>query len=153
VDDPERDIHLLVGHGFERSSGSRKAGTLTLTDSDEALIFEAVLTPKMQRTSRVQDFMNAFAAALFVGISPGFRVPQSRRLSGLRKRSRKILELDGAGWLGSKDLVVPHNITLLLPLYSPELSPVENKGHFLRQNRPANCVFRTYDAIVDGPPA
>jgi HK97 family phage prohead protease len=74
VDDPERDIHLLVGHSFDRPLASRKAGTLMLTDSDEALTFEAVLTAEIQRTSWVQDFMNAFAAGLIVGISPGFRV-------------------------------------------------------------------------------
>jgi transposase len=61
-----------------------------------------------------------------------------------------ILVLDGAGWHGSKDLKVPENITLMtLPTYSPELNPVENIWQFLRQNRLANRVFETYDAIVD----
>jgi transposase len=61
-----------------------------------------------------------------------------------------ILVLDGAGWHGSKDLKVPQNITLMtLPPYSPELNPVENIWQFLRQNRLANRVFETYDAIVD----
>jgi transposase len=61
-----------------------------------------------------------------------------------------ILVLDGAGWHGSKDLKVPENITLMtLPPYSPELNPVENIWQFLRQNRLANRVFETYDAIVD----
>ena len=61
-----------------------------------------------------------------------------------------ILVLDGAGWHGSKDLVVPDNITLMtLPPYSPELNPVENIWQFLRQNRLANRVFESYDAIVD----
>jgi transposase len=71
-------------------------------------------------------------------------------LRSLRKGPRKILVLDGAEWHGSKDLVVPHNSTLmLLPLYSLELNPVENNWHFLRQNHLMNCVFRTYNAIVD----
>ena len=61
-----------------------------------------------------------------------------------------ILVLDGAGWHNSRDLAVPANITLLtLPPYSPELNPVENVWQFLRQNRLANRVFDSSDAIVD----
>lgn len=45
---------------------------------------------------------------------------------------------------------MPANITLLtLPPYSPELNPVENIRQYLRQNRLANRVFNTCDAIVD----
>ena len=61
-----------------------------------------------------------------------------------------LLILDSAGWHSSKELVVPANITLLtLPPYSPELNPVENIWQFLRQNRLANRVFDSYEAIVD----
>jgi HK97 family phage prohead protease len=74
VDDPEREVHLLIGHSFDRPLASRKAGTLTLADSDEALTFEAVLTPEIQRTSWAADFLAGFAAGLIIGISPGFRV-------------------------------------------------------------------------------
>lgn len=74
VEDPERDIHLLSGHSFDRPLASRKAGTLSLRDTDEALLFDAVLTPDIQRTSWAADFMAAFAAGLVGGISPGFRV-------------------------------------------------------------------------------
>lgn len=75
VDDPDRDIHLLVGHTFDKPLASKAAKTLILTDTAEALTFEAILTPEIQRTSWVQDFMNAFLAGLIIGISPGFRVP------------------------------------------------------------------------------
>jgi uncharacterized protein len=74
VDDPERDIHLLSGHSFDKPLASRKAGTLKLRDTDKALMFEAVLTPDIQRTTWAQDFLAAFAAGLVGGISPGFRV-------------------------------------------------------------------------------
>ena len=61
-----------------------------------------------------------------------------------------LLVLDGAGWHSAKNLVVPPNITLpALPPYSPELSPVENVWQFLRQNRLANRLFDSHDAIVD----
>jgi transposase len=80
------------------------------------------------------DAMGAHLAEIGRHISPG---------------AHAILVLDGAGWHSSKDLVVPANITLLtLPPYSPELNPVENIWQFLRQNRLANRVFDSYDAIV-----
>jgi len=61
-----------------------------------------------------------------------------------------VLVLDGAGWHGSKDLVVPDTITLLpLPPYAPELNPVENVWHYLRANKLAITVFETYADIVD----
>ena len=70
----DRDVHFLVGHSFDRPLASRSAGTLALTDSDEALTFEATIVPEMQSVSYVQDFLNALAAGLVGGISPGFRV-------------------------------------------------------------------------------
>jgi len=60
-----------------------------------------------------------------------------------------VLVLDGAGWHGGKDLVVPDIITLLtLPPYAPELNPVENVWQFLRSNKLAITVFDDYDDIV-----
>ncbi len=75
VDDPERELHLLVGHDFGHPLASRKNGTLTVTDTAEALTFDAVLSPEIQRASWVQDFLAGFSAGLIVGISPGFRIP------------------------------------------------------------------------------
>lgn len=74
VEDAERDVHLLIGHSFDKPLASKKAGTLLLADSDEALTFDAVLTPDIQRTSWAQDFLASFAAGMIGGISPGFRV-------------------------------------------------------------------------------
>lgn len=74
VEDLERDIHLLSGHSFDRPLASRKAGSLKLNDTAEALEFEAVLGPEIQETSWVRDLLAAFAAGLIGGISPGFRV-------------------------------------------------------------------------------
>jgi transposase len=46
--------------------------------------------------------------------------------------------------------VVPGNITLLsLPLYSPELNPMENVWDYLRQNKPCAEVRSSYDDILD----
>ena len=61
-----------------------------------------------------------------------------------------MLILDGAGWHGSSDLVIPGNLSLLtLPPYSPELNPVENVWQYLRADWRAISVFDSYDAIVD----
>jgi len=61
-----------------------------------------------------------------------------------------VLVLDGAGWHGGKELVVPDNITLLaLPPYAPELNPVENVWQYLRSNKLAITVFDSYADIVD----
>jgi hypothetical protein len=62
-----------------------------------------------------------------------------------------VLICDGAGWhqTGGR-LGVPDNITLLsLPPYSPELNPMENVWHYLRENILCSRVWDTYDDIVE----
>lgn len=62
-----------------------------------------------------------------------------------------VLICDGAGWhqTGGR-LRVPDNITLLsLPPYCPELNPMENVWHYLRENILCSRVWDTYDDIVD----
>lgn len=78
VDRPEEDIHLLVGHSYDRPLASRGAGTLELTDSDDALSFIATITAEMQEVSWVRDLLVTMAAGLIIGISPGFRLPPKR---------------------------------------------------------------------------
>src|SRR3984893_9279328 len=47
-------------------------------------------------------------------------------------------------------VVVPENIVLLpLPPYAPELNPAENIWEYLRGNALSNCVWQTYEAILD----
>jgi DDE superfamily endonuclease len=78
--------------------------------------------------------MNAHLAEIARTVAPG---------------AHAVLVLDGAGWHGGKDLVVPENISLLtLPPYAPELNPVENVWQYLRSNKLAITVFDGYDAIV-----
>lgn len=78
VERPAEDIHLLIGHSYDRPLASRSAQTLALQDSDEALSFEAILTPEVQATSWGADFLSAYAAGLIMGLSPGFRIPPER---------------------------------------------------------------------------
>jgi len=62
-----------------------------------------------------------------------------------------VLICDGAGWhqTGGR-LRVSENITLvLLPPHSPELNPMENVWHYLRENILCSRVWDTYDEIVE----
>jgi transposase len=78
--------------------------------------------------------MNAHLAEIARTVAPG---------------AHAVIVLDGAGWHGGKDLVVPDAISLLtLPPYAPELNPVENVWQYLRANWLAISVFDGYDAIV-----
>ncbi|WP_428927871.1 HK97 family phage prohead protease [Marinibacterium sp. SX1] len=70
------DVHLLVHHDFDRPLASRAAGSLDLTDDDDALTFEARISPELVDVSHVRDFLGTLRAGLVKGISPGFRVPQ-----------------------------------------------------------------------------
>lgn len=81
VNDPKEDIHLLVGHDYGQPLASRSAGTLDLKDTNEALIFTALITPELERVSWVQDILAALAAGLVGGISPGFRIPPERAVA------------------------------------------------------------------------
>jgi uncharacterized protein len=79
------DIHLLSGHDYNKPLASRAAGTLQLSDTDQALTIEATIDGS---TSWARDFLAAHAAGLIRGLSPGFRVANGgerieRHTSGL----------------------------------------------------------------------
>jgi len=78
VDDPEAEISLLVGHDFGKPLASKLARTLTLTDSDDALTFEARILPDVASTSHARDALALLSAGLATGLSPGFRMPPER---------------------------------------------------------------------------
>ncbi|UWR34484.1 HK97 family phage prohead protease [Sulfitobacter sp. W027] len=72
--DRGEDVHFLSGHDFNKPLASRSAGSLTLTETDDALIIEARISADMGQVSYVRDFLSAHAAGLVRGLSPGFRV-------------------------------------------------------------------------------
>lgn len=74
----EQEVHLLIGHSFDRPLASRGAGTLTLTDTDDALTFAADIAAEMEEVSYVRDALALLAAGQIAGISPGFRIPPER---------------------------------------------------------------------------
>ena len=75
VEDKAANIHLLLGHDYDRPLASRLAGTMDLFDTEEAVTFDAEITAEMAETSWARDFFIGFAAGLVGGISPGFRIP------------------------------------------------------------------------------
>jgi len=61
-----------------------------------------------------------------------------------------VMMLDRAGWHGSGDLRVPHNITPVpLPPYSPELNPVERVWLYIKERSLSHRLHNDYEAIVD----
>ena len=61
-----------------------------------------------------------------------------------------VLILDKASWHTTEKLKLPENISLLfLPPYSPELNPIEQVWHFLKQHFLSNRVFKNLDDILE----
>jgi hypothetical protein len=59
-----------------------------------------------------------------------------------------IMQVDGASWHRSKDLLVPENIALLFqPPYSPELNPTEHIWEELREKYFYNRQFLSLDDL------
>ena len=65
------EVHLLSGHDFEKPLASRRAGTLQIIDTPQAVIIEARISPA---TTWARDFLAANSSRLIRGLSPGFRV-------------------------------------------------------------------------------
>jgi transposase len=58
-----------------------------------------------------------------------------------------LMTLDRAGWHRSKALCIAENLTLLLPVYSPELNPVELLWWKMHDKYLSNQVFKTVDQL------
>lgn len=83
IDDPDREINLLAGHSFDRSIASRRAGSLTLVDADDALRFEARLPEVEDQPSYLRDLLLGIDGGMVTpGISPGFTVPPAAVVPG-----------------------------------------------------------------------
>lgn len=81
VEAADKEIHLLVGHDFNRPLASKLTGTMKLVDTAEALTFEAEITPEIAATSYGSDVLAQIDSGLAYGISPGFRLPPPRRVA------------------------------------------------------------------------
>ncbi|MBJ3777870.1 HK97 family phage prohead protease [Acuticoccus mangrovi] len=92
VERPEEEIHLLVGHSYDRPLASRANGTLKLKDTDAALTFEADISPEILDAPYGRNFAAAFDSGLIRGISPGFRIPPPRAVP----KAEEVTEEDPA---------------------------------------------------------
>ena len=75
IQEPEREIHLLSGHSYDKPLASKLAGSLEIEDTPEAVTFEATLPPRSEQPSWMRDTVLAVEQGLATGLSPGFRVP------------------------------------------------------------------------------
>ena len=85
------DIHLLSGHDFSKPMASRLAGTLTLTDTPEALLLEARIDPALAGVTYVTDILAGIRAGLTIGISPGFRVASITGAEDIKRSGNTVL--------------------------------------------------------------
>lgn len=85
------EIHFLSGHDPEKPIASRSAGTLSLTETDDALSFEARITPDMQGVSWVRDLLSSVSAGLVRGVSPGFRLGKGEGAECIRTEPGAIV--------------------------------------------------------------
>jgi DDE superfamily endonuclease len=105
-----------------------------------AYLFGAVCPERAAGAALVLPYANTEAMRLHL-------TEISRRVA---PGAHAVLVLDGAGWHGAADLIIPDNLTPLpLPPYSPELNPVENVWQYLRQNQLSLRVWPDYAAIVE----
>ena len=76
LEDPGREVSLVLGHSYDQPLASKLGGTLELTDTPEALRFRVERLPS---TSYVADFkaQQTSGAAVF-GVRPLYRVPPSQ---------------------------------------------------------------------------
>ena len=82
---------------------------------------------------------------------PHGHLPRRFRRGALPAHVHAVTALDQAGWHGSEKLTVPNNVSLApLPLYSPELNPVERVWLFLRERFLSFRVLDDQEAVIDG---
>ena len=71
-----------------------------------------------------------------------------REVSDRHRDEFVLMVMDGAGWYKANALKVPNNMSLIfLPLYSPELNPVEHIWDRIRENSSRNEVFNSIDGV------
>lgn len=87
LDQAGEDIHLLVGHDFDRPLASRAAGTLSLTETGMALEIEARISARIAGTTHGRDALAMIGEGLAVGLSPGFRLAEDASAERIRQES------------------------------------------------------------------
>src|SRR5208283_4970347 len=101
---------------------------------------ERNVEPASGRT--VWNVSNAVCKEMFEAILADFA-----KSIGIGNKKSAVLQLDGAGWHGPENLVVPEGIRLVFqPSHSPELQPAEHLWAFVDEPL-ANCCFATIESL------
>ncbi len=137
LDDPDLEVNLLFGHSFDKPLASRKAGSLVLSDTADALTFSARIDPDLQDVSHVRDALAMLGAGLVTGISPGFRVPPKETVPN---NERLDPEPGNPGvFIRTLLALVLYELSLVTrPAYAAsqaELRALHNAAHPVRQDR------------------
>ncbi len=132
VEDATAEVHLLVGHSYDRPLASRGAGTLALTDSDEALRFEARITPEVAATTHGRDALALLSAGLAVGLSPGFRMPPARAVPP--EQAERIEEEPDRPERGEHRAIIRTILQALLYELSIVTAPAYDQAHVELRN-------------------
>ncbi|WP_323715711.1 HK97 family phage prohead protease [Paracoccus aminovorans] len=85
INAPDRDVHLLVGHSYDKPLASKQAGTLEFNDTEDFLEFIAQIPEGAERATHITDLLIMLASGLIKGVSPGFRVPPKDVVPGAEK--------------------------------------------------------------------
>lgn len=91
-----KNIHLLLGHTFDRPLASVRERTLMLRDTGVAVELEAHITPTILRAQYAQDAVAQVQSGLATGISPGFRLPPERVMPRSQAETVEVQAADPA---------------------------------------------------------
>ena len=70
-----RNVHILVGHDFNRPLGDMKSGSARVTSDAEAFRFEVDLPDENDMPTYMLDAIKMVRTGRAGGLSPGFRIP------------------------------------------------------------------------------
>ena len=90
VNDPDRDITLLLGHDFNSPLATKLAGSLELESTPAALRFAATLPDEAAQTIAQVDAVKQVQQGLVRGLSPGFRVPPKTAVSNAERLEDEV---------------------------------------------------------------
>lgn len=75
LEDKDRDVHILVGHDWDKPLGSKLGGNVEFQDTEDFLEFVATIPAGAARATYITDFLVMLSSGFIKGISPSFRLP------------------------------------------------------------------------------
>lgn len=90
VNDPDREITLLLGHDFNNPLATKLAGSLELESTPAALRFAAQLPDEAAQTIAQVDAVKQVRQGLVRGLSPGFRVPPKTAVANAERLEDEV---------------------------------------------------------------